>query len=63
VIKLAGRHTVRLIKRDNLLRGVGVGGAGGGGPKSFDGEKAWPSINHSILSALIDFFVAEIFAA
>jgi hypothetical protein len=26
------------------------GGGGGGGAKSYDGEKAWSSINHSILS-------------
>jgi hypothetical protein len=25
------------------------GGLGGGGAKSYDGEKAWFSINHSIL--------------
>jgi hypothetical protein len=29
------------------------GGGGGGGAKSYDGEKAWSSINHSILSALV----------
>jgi hypothetical protein len=28
------------------------GDGGGGGAKSYDGEKAWSSINHSILSAL-----------
>ncbi len=39
----------RLRKRDNLLPGEGV--RGGGGAKSYDGEKVWPSINHSILSA------------
>ncbi len=27
-----------------------VGGGGGGGAKSYDGEKAWSSVNHSILS-------------
>jgi hypothetical protein len=26
---------------------------GGGGAKSYDGEKAWSSINHSILSAYV----------
>ncbi len=26
------------------------GGGGGGGAKSYDGQKAWSSINHSILS-------------
>ncbi len=31
----------------------GRGGGGGGGAKSYDGEKAWSSINHSILSALV----------
>ncbi len=29
-----------------------VGGRGWGGAKSYDGEKAWSSINHSILSVL-----------
>jgi hypothetical protein len=29
------------------------GGAGGGGAKSYDGEKAWFSINHSILSGVV----------
>ncbi len=42
------RHTGRLRKRDNLLTGEGRGG--GGGAKSHDGENAWSSINHSILS-------------
>ncbi len=27
-----------------------VGGGGGRGAKSYDGEKAWSSVNHSILS-------------
>jgi hypothetical protein len=27
-------------------------GGGGGGAKSYDGEKAWSSTNHSILYAL-----------
>jgi hypothetical protein len=30
---------------------TGEGGGGGGGAKSYDREKAWPSKNHSILSA------------
>jgi hypothetical protein len=34
------QHTGRLRKRDNLLTGEG-----GGGAKSYDGEKAWSSIN------------------
>ncbi len=42
------RHTGRMRKRDNLL--TEKGGGGGGGAKSCDGEKAWTSINHSILS-------------
>jgi hypothetical protein len=29
-----------------------MGEGGGGGAISYDGEKAWSSINHSILSAL-----------
>jgi hypothetical protein len=33
----------------------GIGGEGeGGGAKSYDGEKAWSSINRSILSALTE---------
>ncbi len=48
VSKLDRRHTGRLRKRDNLL--TGEGGWGGGGAKSYDGEKAWSSINHSKLS-------------
>jgi hypothetical protein len=28
------------------------GGEGRGGAKSYDGEDAWPSINHSILSVI-----------
>jgi hypothetical protein len=45
VTKLDRRHTGRLRKRDNLLTGEG-----GGGAKSYAGEKTWSSINHSILS-------------
>ncbi len=37
------RHTGRLRKRDDLL--TGEEGGGGGGAKSFDGEKAWSSLN------------------
>jgi hypothetical protein len=42
-------------KRDNLMTGEGRKGEeeglgrGGGRVKSFSGEKAWSSINHSIL--------------
>jgi hypothetical protein len=47
--RLDPRHTGRPRKRDNLLTGdVGVGDRVGA--KSLDGEKAWPSINHSVLS-------------
>ncbi len=42
------QHTGRLRKRDNLLTGE-VGG-GGRGAESYYRKKAWPSINHSILS-------------
>jgi hypothetical protein len=38
----------RLRKRDNLLTGEGEGA------KSCDGEKAWSSINHSIISGYSD---------
>jgi hypothetical protein len=44
------RHTGRMRKRDILL--TEKGGGGGGGAQSCDGEKAWSSINHSILSGL-----------
>ncbi len=30
------------------------GGGGGGGAGSYDGEKAWSSINHSILSGMAE---------
>jgi hypothetical protein len=42
-------------RKTNLLtvNGDGEWGeAGGGGAKSYDSEKAWPSNNHSILSAV-----------
>ncbi len=41
--------TGRLRKRDNLM--TGEGGEWGGGVKSYEGEKIWSSIYHSILSA------------
>jgi hypothetical protein len=44
-------RTGRLIKIDNLLAGERGRGVGGGKAKSDDSEKAWSSINHSILSA------------
>jgi hypothetical protein len=50
VRKLERRHTGRLRKRDNVLKGEGEEGRGGA--KSYDGEKAWSSIIHSILSAI-----------
>jgi hypothetical protein len=46
--KLDRRQTERLRKRDNLL--TGERGGGSGGAKSYDGESARPSINHSIFS-------------
>ncbi len=50
VSKLDRRHTGRLRKRDNLLTGKGGDGDGGRGAESYVRKKAWPSINHSILS-------------
>jgi hypothetical protein len=50
VRKLDWRHTGRLRKGDNLL--TEEGGWDGGGAKSYDGEKAWSHINHSILSGI-----------
>jgi hypothetical protein len=47
VSKLDRRHTGRLRKKDNLETLEGWGGA-----KSYDSEKAWPSINNSILCGL-----------
>ncbi len=47
VIKLDRRHTGRLNKRDNLLTGERRGG-GWRGAESYDRQKAWASINHSI---------------
>jgi hypothetical protein len=41
-------HNFPVCRRSSLLSGE-VGG-GGGGAKSSDREKAWPSINHSMLS-------------
>jgi hypothetical protein len=46
--KLDQTHTGRLRKRGNFLTGEGEGG--GGGAQSYDREKAWSSINHSLLS-------------
>ncbi len=48
VSKLDRRHTGRLRKRDNLLTGEGVGG--GWGAESYNCQKTWSSVNHSILS-------------
>jgi hypothetical protein len=53
VSKLDRRHTGRLKKRDKLLREEGVGEEPN--HKSYDGEKAWFSINPSILSGLKSF--------
>jgi hypothetical protein len=39
-----------MCRRSSLLTGEGVGGWDGAGAKSYDGEKARPSIHHSILS-------------
>jgi hypothetical protein len=36
---------------------MGEGGGDWGGAKKFDGEKAWPSINHLILSGLHDYIL------
>jgi hypothetical protein len=48
VSKLDRRHTGELRKRDNLPTREGEGR----GAKSYDGERVWSSINHSVLSAL-----------
>ncbi len=51
VSKLDLRHTGRLKKRNNLW--TVEGGMSGGGAKSYDDEKALSSLNHSILSDLL----------
>jgi hypothetical protein len=51
-LELDRRHTRRLRKRYNLLTGKGGDGGIWAGAKSYNGEKAWSSINHSILSGL-----------
>ncbi len=50
---LSCRHVVSLVcRRSSLLTGVtGEGGGGVRGAKSYDCEKAWPSISHWIFSA------------
>ncbi len=48
VSKLDRRHTGRPRKRDHML--TGKGGKGWRRSQSYDSEKAWSSINHSILS-------------
>jgi hypothetical protein len=51
ISELDRRHTGRMRKEDNLL--TGEGGRGVGGAKSYDdGEKAWSSKSHSILSGI-----------
>jgi hypothetical protein len=50
VCKFDRRHTERLSKRYNSLTGAWGGGGNERGAKSYDGEKAWFSINHSIRS-------------
>jgi hypothetical protein len=53
VRELDRRLTGRLRKRENLLNGEGEEE----GVKKYDGEKAWSSINRSILSALTPLIV------
>ncbi len=52
---LVRRHTGRLRKRDDLLKGEG--GGGGRGAESHDHKKAWSSINHSIPSSSSFLFI------
>ncbi len=47
---LPGTHTKRLTKSGNLL--LWEGGRKGWGTKSYKGEKAWSSLNRSILSGI-----------
>jgi hypothetical protein len=39
-----------VLRRPNLLPGKEGGRGGGQGAESYDSEKSWPYINHSILS-------------
>jgi hypothetical protein len=48
VSKLGLLRTGGLSKKDNFADGRG--GGGGQGAKSYDGDKVWSSVNHSILS-------------
>jgi hypothetical protein len=56
VSKLDRRNTGRLRKIIKLL--TGEGGGDGGGAKSYDGEKVYSSINHSILWCTVNPSVA-----
>jgi len=51
VSKLEHRHTGRLRKKDNLV--MGERGGCGGEAKSYEGGKAWFSINNAILSEIL----------
>jgi hypothetical protein len=43
-------HSSYYVSTVELTDGRGGGASVGGGAKSYDGKKAWSSINHSILS-------------
>jgi hypothetical protein len=57
VRKFEWRHTERLRKRGNLLAGER---RAGGSQTSENGEIAWSSVNHSIISGLRYMFVINI---
>jgi hypothetical protein len=48
ISKLSLLLSLPVCRRSGLLTGEGEGN--GGGAKSYDGEKGWPSVNHSLLS-------------
>jgi hypothetical protein len=54
---MLGRDLPTTAERDSLL--TGEGGRGVVGAKSYDGVKAWSSINHSILTGKTQTKVAE----
>ncbi len=60
VPKLHGPETHRNTEKDRKLADVRGGGEDALGAKSYDCQKAWSSINHSILSALEHGSVGEL---
>jgi hypothetical protein len=57
VSKLSLFLRLPVFRRSSLRKGEG----GGGGAKSYDGEKVWASINHSVLSEAVPIPLAAFF--